>query len=129
MKVIDTIVLILIIIGAINWGLLGFFQFDLVAAIFGEMSTFSRIIYAIIGICGLYSISFFAKRKERIIKYVFSKFFSLLFARLFQQLFFTLSGSGFLLNRGDMFVSKERDHNGKHSFDNGKWHVKADQTL
>jgi uncharacterized membrane protein YuzA (DUF378 family) len=63
MKVIDTIVLILIIIGAINWGLLGFFQFDLVAAIFGEMSTFSRIIYAIIGICGLYSISFFAKDK------------------------------------------------------------------
>ena len=61
MKVIDTIVLILIIIGAINWGLLGFFQFDLVAAIFGDMSTFSRIIYAIIGICGLYSISFFAK--------------------------------------------------------------------
>ena len=48
MKVIDTIVLILIIIGAINWGLLGFFQFDLVAAIFGEMSTFSRIIYAIL---------------------------------------------------------------------------------
>ena len=63
MKVIDTIVLILIIIGAINWGLLGFFQFDLVAAIFGEMSTFSRIIYDIIGICGLYSISFFAKDK------------------------------------------------------------------
>ena len=51
MKVIDTIVLILIIIGAINWGLLGFFQFDLVATIFGDMSTFSRIIYAIIGIC------------------------------------------------------------------------------
>ena len=61
MKVIDTIVLILIIIGAINWGLLGFFQFDLVAAIFGDMSTFSRIFYAIIGICGLYAISFFAK--------------------------------------------------------------------
>lgn len=61
MKAIDTVVLILIIIGAINWGLVGFFQFDLVAAIFGDMSTFSRIIYSIIGIAGLYSISFFAK--------------------------------------------------------------------
>lgn len=61
MKVVDTIALILIIVGAINWGLVGFFQFDLVAAIFGDMSMFSRIVYAIIGICGLYSISFFAK--------------------------------------------------------------------
>ena len=63
MKAVDIIALILIIIGAINWGLLGFFQFDLVAAIFGDMSIFSRIIYAIIGIAGLYSISFFAKDK------------------------------------------------------------------
>ena len=61
MKVVDTIALILIIVGAINWGLVGFFQFDHVAAIFGDMSMFSRIVYAIIGICGLYSISFFAK--------------------------------------------------------------------
>ena len=63
MKIIDTIALILIIIGAVNWGLLGFFEFDLVASIFGDMSTFARIVYAIIGIAGLYSISFFAKDK------------------------------------------------------------------
>ena len=63
MKAVDIIALILIIIGAINWGLIGFFQFDLVAAIFGDMSTFSRIIYAIIGIAGLSSISFFARDK------------------------------------------------------------------
>ena len=63
MKAVDIIALILIIIGAINWGLIGFFQFDLVAAIFGDMSTFSRIIYAIIGIAGLYSISFFTRDK------------------------------------------------------------------
>ena len=63
MKVIDTIVLILIIIGAVNWGLLGFFEFDLVASIFGDMSTFARIVYGIMGIAGLYSISFFAKDK------------------------------------------------------------------
>ena len=63
MNTLQKICLCITIIGAINWGLLGFFQFDLVAAIFGDMSIFSRIIYAIIGIAGLYSISFFAKDK------------------------------------------------------------------
>lgn len=63
MKALDTIALILIIIGAINWGLLGFFQFDLVSQIFGPMSVFSRVAYALIGIAGLYSLSFFAKDK------------------------------------------------------------------
>ena len=59
MKILNIISLALIIIGAVNWGLLGFFQLDLVAAIFGDMSVFSRVIYSLIGICGLYSISFF----------------------------------------------------------------------
>lgn len=61
MKVIDTIALILIIVGAINWGLIGFFEFNLVAAIFGTMSVISRIIYALVGISGIYALSFFAK--------------------------------------------------------------------
>ena len=56
MKVIDKIALVLIIIGAINWGLIGFFNFDLVAAIFGNMSIISRIIYALVGISGLWGI-------------------------------------------------------------------------
>ena len=56
MKIIDKIALVLIIIGAINWGLIGFFKFDLVATIFGEMSTFSRIIYALVGVSGLWGI-------------------------------------------------------------------------
>lgn len=56
MKIIDTIALILIIIGAINWGLIGFFNFNLVSAIFGEMSIVSRIIYALVGISGLWGI-------------------------------------------------------------------------
>ena len=47
------------IIGAINWLLIGIFRFDLVAFIFGDMSWLSRIIYAIVGICGLYLISFY----------------------------------------------------------------------
>lgn len=69
MKIFDAIVLILVIIGAVNWGLIGFFNFDLVALLFagssafGTISTFSRIIYAIVGLAGLYSISFYAKSK------------------------------------------------------------------
>ena len=54
MKVIDKIALVLIIIGAINWGLIGFFQFNLVDTIFGQMSVLSRIIYALVGISGLW---------------------------------------------------------------------------
>lgn len=56
MKVIDKIALVLIIIGAINWGLVGFFNFNLVDSIFGTMSIVSRIIYALVGISGLWGI-------------------------------------------------------------------------
>ena len=45
---------ILVIVGAINWGLVGFFGFDLVAALFGEMSMLSRIVYGLVGIAGVY---------------------------------------------------------------------------
>lgn len=55
--------LILVIIGAVNWGLIGFFQFNLVDNLFGVASIFSRVIYALVGVAGLYSISFFAKSK------------------------------------------------------------------
>ena len=56
MKVIDKIALILIIIGAINWGLIGLFEFDLVATLFGQMSVISRIVYAVVGISGVWGI-------------------------------------------------------------------------
>ena len=56
MKIIDKIALVLIIIGAINWGLIGFFKFDLVATIFGQLSVLSRIVYALVGISGLWGI-------------------------------------------------------------------------
>lgn len=56
MKVIDTIALVLIIIGAINWGLIGLFNFNLVDAIFGAMSVLSRIIYILVGVSGLWGI-------------------------------------------------------------------------
>ena len=61
MKIVDKIALVLIIIGAINWGLIGFFDFNLVDSIFGTMSVVSRIIYAIIGLAGLYLISLFGR--------------------------------------------------------------------
>lgn len=56
MKVVDKIALVLIIIGAINWGLVGIFNFNLVDAIFGTMSVISRIIYTLVGISGLWGI-------------------------------------------------------------------------
>ena len=56
MKVIDKIALPLIIIGAINWGLIGFFEFNLVETLFGDMTVLSRIIYGLVGISGLWGI-------------------------------------------------------------------------
>ena len=63
MKSIDTIALILVIIGAINWGLIGLFKFNLVDSIFGVMSALSRIIYTLVGISGLWSIRLIFDRK------------------------------------------------------------------
>ena len=53
MRILRIIAYILVIIGAINWGLVGFFNFDLVAAIFGEMTFMTRLIYDIVGITAL----------------------------------------------------------------------------
>lgn len=55
----DTIALILVIVGAINWGLVGLLNFDIIAAIFGgATSLLSRIVYSLVGLAGLYSITF-----------------------------------------------------------------------
>lgn len=56
MKIIDKIALALIVIGAINWGLIAVFNFDLVAAIFGDMTVLSRIVYGLVGVSGLWGI-------------------------------------------------------------------------
>lgn len=56
MKIIDKIALVLVIIGAINWGLIGIFNFNLVDTIFGVMSIVSRIIYILVGVSGLWAI-------------------------------------------------------------------------
>lgn len=62
MKTVNLIALILLIVGGVNWLLVGLFEFDLVAAIFGgevgEKSAFSRVIYVIVGLCALYALRF-----------------------------------------------------------------------
>lgn len=64
MKWLDYILLALAIIGCINWGLIGFFQFNLVAFLFGDATWFTRIIYAVVGLCGLYAISYFGRIRD-----------------------------------------------------------------
>lgn len=60
MRPMDLTALTLIIIGAINWGLIGFFQFDLVATLFGGMSgVVSRVVYVVVGVAGLYCLSLY----------------------------------------------------------------------
>ena len=61
MKWFDYTALTHVIIGAINWLLVGIFRFDLVAFLFGNLSWLSRIVYTVVGLCGLYLISFFGR--------------------------------------------------------------------
>lgn len=60
-KGLDYTALIIAIVGAVNWGLIALFRFDLVAFIFGNMSWISRIVYGLVGLCGLYLISMFGR--------------------------------------------------------------------
>ena len=64
MKALNGIALTLVIIGAINWLLVGLFKFNLVDAIFGSLSVLTRIIYIIAGIAGLWSIAFYSKLSD-----------------------------------------------------------------
>jgi uncharacterized protein len=56
MRIANTITLVLLIVGGLNWGLVGLFGFDLVAAIFGEMSPLSRIVYTLVGASALWQL-------------------------------------------------------------------------
>ena len=56
MRIIDKIALVLVIIGAIVWGLIGLFNFNLVEMLFGNMTIISRIIYTLVGVSGLWAI-------------------------------------------------------------------------
>ncbi|WP_326537360.1 DUF378 domain-containing protein [Pseudorhodoferax sp.] len=59
---IDYAALVLMIVGGLNWGLVGAFNFDLVAAIFGVMTIPSRIVYALVGVAAIYGISLLLRR-------------------------------------------------------------------
>ncbi len=56
MNVLDWIVIVLVVIGALNWGLVGIFRYDVVKSIFGDMTTLTRTIYTLVGLSGLYLI-------------------------------------------------------------------------
>ncbi|TCS35761.1 hypothetical protein EDC30_10960 [Paucimonas lemoignei] len=62
---IDWIAMALMIVGGINWGLVGLFNFDLVASLFGEQSLISRIIYVAVGISALYSLYLSSKMAQK----------------------------------------------------------------
>ena len=66
MSAIGWIAFILVVVGGLNWGLVGFFNFDLVASIFGAMSMLSRVVYALVGLGAIYMIvSAFSKSKPQ----------------------------------------------------------------
>lgn len=58
---IDWIALVLVIVGGLNWGLVGLFNFNLVSTLFGVMSVVSRVVYSLVGLAALYTIYYAAK--------------------------------------------------------------------
>jgi len=63
----DRLALLLVIIGALNWGLIGLFQFDLVASLFGGQTAWlSRIVYSLVGLAGLYAITLLFREREKV---------------------------------------------------------------
>jgi uncharacterized membrane protein YuzA (DUF378 family) len=69
LKSIDWLALVLVVVGGLNWGLVGIFGFDLVATIFGEMSVLSRIVYTLVGISAVYlgAIAYYLRRQPEVI--------------------------------------------------------------
>ena len=66
LNLLDWIAMILVIIGSVNWGLIGLFDFDIVATLFGDMAlSLSRIIYSLVGLAGLYNIYLLAKMNSQ----------------------------------------------------------------
>jgi hypothetical protein len=65
LNVLDVIALILVIIGGLNWGLVGLFNYDLVSAIFGVMTVASRVVYVLVGLAALYTIGLSTKISKK----------------------------------------------------------------
>ena len=64
MKALNIITLTLVIVGGLNWGLVGILDFDLVATIFGDMSLLSRIVYSVVGLSAIYMLAISPKLKK-----------------------------------------------------------------
>lgn len=62
LKTLDWIAIILVVVGALNWALVGLFSLDLVATIFGDMSVLARVVYVVVGLAGLYLLMLAAKK-------------------------------------------------------------------
>ena len=66
MEIANVIAMVLLIVGGLNWALVGLFSFDLVAAIFGEMTTLTRIVYVLVGIAALCALTLFPRLTRRV---------------------------------------------------------------
>lgn len=65
MRILNIIVLTLVIIGGINWGLVGLFDYNLVAELFGNASWITRLVYMLVGASALWSIAFYGRDRDR----------------------------------------------------------------
>lgn len=65
MRILNVITLVLLIVGGLNWGLVGAFDFNLVSALFGEMTPLSRIVYVLVGLAAVYQIILLTKGADQ----------------------------------------------------------------
>ena len=65
LNALDWLALILVIVGGLNWALVGIFNFDLVAAIFGNLSIIARIVYVLVGLSAIYLITLLSKLSKK----------------------------------------------------------------
>ncbi len=61
-KIVDLVALVLVIVGAINWGLIGLTGMNLVTSLLGDGTMLTRVVYILVGLSGLYSVSFLLKK-------------------------------------------------------------------
>jgi len=66
MKKIDLIAMVLLLIGGINWGLVGAFNYNIVANLLGDASMMTRVVYGLVGLCALYYAYKFMQKKEAV---------------------------------------------------------------
>jgi hypothetical protein len=63
--IVELVAVILLLVGGLNWGLIGLFQFDLVASVFGKMSTMTRGVYTLVGLAAVYRIVMWLKSRAK----------------------------------------------------------------